>query len=193
MAAYYNEIDPYCVHWLRNLIAAGHIPAGDVDDRSIKDVTPACLAGYSQCHFFAGIGGFGLAARLAGVPDDAELWTGGFPCQPFSVAGRQLAQEDDRHLWPVLSRLIEQKRPAVFIGENVAGIIDLALDGVLFDLEAAGYASRAFVVPACAVNAPHRRDRVWIAARRLADASGERCGGREDAASGNIPDGRAAG
>lgn len=172
--AYYNEFDPYAAAWLRNLIKAGHIPAGDVDDRSIKDVTAACLAGYGQCHFFAGIGGFGLACRLAGVADDAEIWTGGFPCQPFSVAGRQLAQEDDRHLWPVLSRLIEQKRPAVFIGENVAGIIDLALDGVLFDLESAGYASRAFVVPACAVNAPHRRDRVWIAARRLADSGSER-------------------
>lgn len=166
--AYYNENDSYCVEWLKNLVAADLIPPGEVDDRSIVDVTAADLRGFGQCHFFAGIGGFGLACRLAAWPDDRQIWTGGFPCQPFSVAGRQVAQEDDRHLWPVLSRLIEQKRPAVFIGENVAGIIDLALDGVLFDLEAAGYASRAFVVPACAVNAPHRRDRVWIAARSMA-------------------------
>lgn len=199
MAAYYNEFEPYAAQWLRNLIKAGHIPAGDVDDRSIKDVTPACLAGYGQCHFFAGIGGFGLACRLADTPDDAEIWTAGFPCQPFSVAGRQLAQEDDRHLWPVLSRLIEQKRPAVFIGENVAGIIDLALDGVLFDLEASGYASRAFVVPACAVDAPHRRDRVWIAARSVEHAAGvgrgegraehELRGGRATAASAGVSHG----
>lgn len=228
MAAYYNEIDEYCGQWLKNLIAKGLIPDGEVDGRSIRDVAANDIGEFQQCHWFAGIGGFGLACRLAGVPDDAEIWTGGFPCQPFSVAGRQLAQEDDRHLWPVLSRLIEQKRPAVFIGENVAGIIDLALDGVLFDLEAAGYASRAFVVPACAVNAPHRRDRVWIAARHMADASGgqqrrarepgagagwrelpvggyggdggdvadasgERRDGREDAAGRNLADGRAAG
>lgn len=173
--AYYNENDPYAAQWLRNLISAGHLPAGDVDDRSIVDIRPSDMDGYGQCHFFAGIGGFGLACRLAGIPDDAEIWTGGFPCQPFSVAGRRLAQEDDRHLWPVLSRLIEQKRPAVFIGENVAGIVDLALDGVLFDLESAGYASRAFVVPACAVNAPHRRDRVWIAARSMDDAKSTGC------------------
>ncbi|MBT2748245.1 DNA cytosine methyltransferase [Lysobacter sp. ISL-42] len=170
--AYYNEIDPYLCGWLRNLINAGLIPPGDVDDRDIRSVCADDLRGYRQCHFFAGVGGFAYACRLAGWPDDAEIWTGGFPCQPFSVAGRQRAQADDRHLWPELHRLIASARPAAFLGENVAGIIPLALDGVLSDLESEGYASRAVVVPACAVNATHRRDRVWIVGRRLADAAG---------------------
>ncbi|MGO1069598.1 DNA cytosine methyltransferase [Lysobacter sp. CA199] len=170
--AYYNEIDPYSCAWLRNLIAASLIPAGDVDDRDIRSVSADDLRGYGQCHFFAGVGGFPYACRLAGWPDDEAIWTGGFPCQPFSVAGRQRAQADDRHLWPELHRLIACARPAAFLGENVTGLIPLALDGVLSDLEAEGYASRAIVVPACAVNAPHRRDRVWIVGRRLADTAG---------------------
>ncbi|MGO1073383.1 DNA cytosine methyltransferase [Lysobacter sp. CA199] len=174
LPAYYNEIDPYLCDWLRSLITAGLIPAGDVDDRDIRFVSADDLRGYGQCHFFAGVGGFAYACRLAGWPDDEEIWTGGFPCQPFSVAGRQRAQADDRHLWPELHRLIACARPAAFLGENVTGLVALALDGVLSDLEGEGYASRAVVVPACAVNAPHRRDRVWIAARRLADRGGER-------------------
>jgi DNA (cytosine-5)-methyltransferase 1 len=174
--AYYNEIDPYLCDWLRNLIAAGLIPPGDVDDRDIRSVCADDLRGYRQCHFFAGIGGFAYACRLAGWPDDEEIWTGGFPCQPFSVAGRQRAQADDRHLWPELHRLIASARPALFLGENVSGLIPLGLDGVLSDLESEGYASRAVVVPACAVNAPHRRDRVWIVGHRLADRDGERPG-----------------
>ncbi|QQQ00914.1 DNA cytosine methyltransferase [Lysobacter enzymogenes] len=174
MAVYYNEIDPYLCQWLKNLMGAGLIPAGDVDDRDIRFVSADDVRGYAQCHFFAGIGGFAYAARLAAWPDDTALWTGGFPCQPFSVAGNQRAQADDRHLWPELHRLIAQARPALFLGENVAGLIALGLDGVLADLEGEGYASRAVVVPACAVNAPHRRDRVWIVGQRLADGSGER-------------------
>ena len=174
--AYYNEIDPYLCDWLRNLITAGLIPPGDVDDRDIRSVCADDLRRYSQCHFFAGVGGFAYACRLAGWPDDEAIWTGGFPCQPFSVAGRQRAQADDRHLWPELRRLIASARPAAFLGENVTGLIALALDRVLSDLEAEGYASRAVVVPACAVNAPHRRDRVWIVSRDLADRDGERCG-----------------
>ena len=89
MSAYYNEIDPFAAGWLRNLIAAGHIAPGDVDERSIEDVSPDDLARYEQCHFFAGIGGWSYALRLAGWPDDRPVWTGSVPCQPLSSAGQR--------------------------------------------------------------------------------------------------------
>lgn len=98
-----------------------------------------------------------------------DLVCGGFPCQPFSVAGRQAAQDDDRYLWPAMREVIALARPTWAIGENVTGIIALALDDVLADLEGLGYASRAFVIPAVAVDARHRRDRVWIIARDAHD------------------------
>ena len=162
---YYNEFEPYAAQWLRNLIDAGLIPAGDVDTRSIIDVEPQDLAGYRQCHFFAGIGGWSLAARLAGWPDDRELWTGSAPCQPFSVAGKGKAQADDRHLWPHLFRLARARRPAILMGEQVAAAVGKDwLDGVFADLEGIGYACGASVVPACAVDAPHQRDRLWFVA-----------------------------
>lgn len=165
--AYFNEIDPYAAEWLRNLIAAGHLPAGDVDTRSIVDVGADDLVGYGQCHFFAGIGGWALAARIAGWRDDRELWTGSCPCQPFSVAGKGAGTDDERHLWPHQFRLIRARRPAVWMGEQVAAAVGKDwLDGVLADLEGIGYAGRAAVVPACAVDGPHRRDRLWIVADR---------------------------
>lgn len=163
--AYYNEIDGFAAQWLRNLMAAGHIPQGEVDERSIADVSPDDLRQFRQCHFFAGIGGWAYAARLAGWPDDRELWTGSPPCQPFSVAGKGLAQADERHLWPHYFRLIAARRPAVCMGEQVAAAVGKDwLDGVCADLESIGYACGAAVVPACAVNAPHRRDRLWFVA-----------------------------
>jgi DNA (cytosine-5)-methyltransferase 1 len=175
--AYYNENNPHAAAWLKNLIARGLIPHGDVDDRDIRAVSPADLHGYSQCHFFAGIGGWGFAARLAGWPDARPLWTGSCPCQPFSQAGRGKAEKDERHLWPEFHRLIAAGRPAVVMGEQVAGPLGLGwLAGVQSDLDAIDYASRAVVIPACAVGAPHRRERLWwIAERRgqLVDANGE--------------------
>ena len=93
-----------------------------------------------------------------------DLLTGGFPCQPFSCAGKQGGEKDDRYLWPEMLRIISEIRPAWIIGENVAGIINLALDQVLSDLENEGYTCQPFIVPACAKDAPHRRDRVWIVA-----------------------------
>lgn len=182
--AYYSEFEPYAAAWLRNLIKAGHIPAGDVDERDIRAVQPDDLAGYGQRHFFAGIGGWALACRLAGFPDDADIVTGSPPCQPFSVAGRLAGTADDRHLWPEMARLVASLRPAAVAVENVANIVGLALDGMLADLAGCGYAARAFVVPACAVDAPHRRDRVWIAARRLADAACQLLDGGRDAGPG---------
>lgn len=162
---YYNEFNLHAAEWIRNLINARLIPAGVVDTRSIVDVKPQDLAGFAQCHFFAGIAGWALAARLAGWPDDRELWTGSPPCQPFSVAGQQRGISDKRHLWPYLRRLIAARRPASFMGEQVAAAVGKHwLDGVLVDLEKLDYTGRAVVIPACAVNAPHRRDRLWVVA-----------------------------
>ena len=163
MAAYYNEIDPYAAAWLRNLIAAGHIADGVVDERSIADVSPADLAGFAQCHFFAGIGGWPYALRLAGWPDDQPVWTGSCPCQPFSVAGKQRGFDDERHLWPEFRRLIAERRPPVVFGEQVAAAAAW-LAGVRGDLEALGYAVGCQTIEAASVGAPHKRDRAWFVA-----------------------------
>ncbi len=106
-----------------------------------------------------------------------DLLTGGFPCQPFSFAGKRRGKEDDRYLWPHMLRIIQETRPRWIIGENVAGIVNLALDQVLADLEAENYEVQAFIIPAAAVGAPHRRDRVWIVGFNDPDARGERNGG----------------
>jgi DNA (cytosine-5)-methyltransferase 1 len=98
------------------------------------------------------------------------LLTGGFPCQPFSVAGKQRGKTDDRYLWPEMLRVIREARPAWIVGENVAGIVNMALDQVHVDLEAESYEVESLIIPACAVDAPHRSDRVWIIARDLADS-----------------------
>lgn len=121
MTAYYNEFDPKAAAWLRELIKADLIAPGDVDERSIKDVQPNDLKGYTQCHFFAGIGGWSYALRLAGWSDDVPVWTGSCPCQPFSSAGKQKGTDDERHLWPDFMRLIRECRPSVVFGEQVAG------------------------------------------------------------------------
>ena len=94
-----------------------------------------------------------------------DLICGGYPCQPFSHAGKRKGEEDDRHLWPEVKRLVATIRPTWCLFENVAGHISMGLDQVLSDLEGEGYTSQAVVIPACAVDAPHRRDRVWIVAR----------------------------
>ena len=168
MAAYYNENDPFAAQWLRNLIAAGHIAAGNVDERNIKDVKANDLHGYTQCHFFAGIGGWSYALHLASWPDDKPVWTGSCPCQPFSVAGKQTGVLDERHLWPDWFRLIQECRPATIFGEQVnAAIRHGWLDAVFADLEGEGYACGAAVLPACGVGAPHIRQRLWFVADTL--------------------------
>jgi DNA (cytosine-5)-methyltransferase 1 len=140
MRAYYNEHDPDAAQWLRNLIADGLIADGDVDERGIEDVLPSDLAGYTQCHFFAGIGGWSAALRLAGWPDDRPVWTGSCPCQPFSAAGKGAAFADERHLWPAFHHLIAQCRPPVIFGEQVASPDGLQwIDLVHADLEGSGH------------------------------------------------------
>ncbi len=165
MRAYYNEIDPYAAQWLRNLISADLIAPGDVDERSIKDVQPDDLAGYTQCHFFAGIGGWSLALRLAGWHDARPVWTGSCPCQPFSGAGRMSRQSDERHLWPYWARLISQHLPPTVFGEQVDEAIAAGwLDDCFVDLEAQAYACDAAVLPAYSVGKDHERQRVyWVA------------------------------
>jgi DNA (cytosine-5)-methyltransferase 1 len=190
--AYYNENDAFAAAWLRNLISAGHIAPGDVDERSIVDVKPDDLRGYTQCHFFAGIGGWSYALRLAGWPDDRPVWTGSCPCQPFSSAGEGKAFDDERHLWPSWLPLIEQCAPSTIFGEQVEAAIGRGwLDVVLADLEEKNYACGASVLPACSVGAPHIRQRAWFVAysdeaRRLEFKSerifnGERTTQRHDA------------
>ena len=163
--AYYNEIDPKAAAWLRELIAGGHIAAGTVDERSIEDVQPDDLKGFTQCHFFAGIGGWSYALRLAGWTDDRPVWTGSCPCQPFSAAGKRGGTDDARHIWPQFYRLIGECRPATVFGEQVASKDGLAwLDTVSTDLERADYAVGAADMCAAGVGAPHIRQRLWFVA-----------------------------
>jgi DNA (cytosine-5)-methyltransferase 1 len=177
MTALYNEIDPDAAHVLRALIADGVIAPGIVDTRSIKDLTPDDLAGFTQVHLFAGGGLWSVAARMAGWPDDRPLWSASCPCQPFSAAGKGLGTDDPRHLWPDVDRLVRGCRergfgPPVLVGEQVAGAPGYHwFDGVRSDLALQGYGARVVDIPACAVDAPHIRQRLYWVARQMADAS----------------------
>ena len=174
MVAYYNEFDPKAAAWLRELIKQGHIAPGDVDERSISDVTPDDLRGYTQCHFFAGIGVWSYALRQAGWSDDRPVWTGSCPCQPFSSAGKRKGTSDERHLWPHWFHLISQCRPSDVFGEQVASKDGRAwFDTVQADMEALGFAVGAADLCAAGVGAPHIRQRLWFYGT-VADADGVR-------------------
>lgn len=158
---YANENDKNAAHWLTKI----PIQIDHVDSRSIKDVQANDLQNFTQCHFFAGIGGWPLALSLAGWPDAIPVWTGSCPCQPFSAAGKRKGINDERHLWPEFLRLIDECRPATIFGEQVA-----SKDGrdwlttVRTDLEALGYAVGAADLSAASVGAPHIRQRFfWVA------------------------------
>ncbi len=171
--AYYNEIDPHAAQWLRNLIAEGHLPAGDVDTRDIRDVSPSNLDGYTQCHFFAGVGIWPLALRQAGVSDAERVWTGSCPCQPFSAAGAGAGMDDERHLWPSWHWLVQQCRPETIFGEQVASKDGLGwADLVAADLEASDYACGFVDTCAAGFAAFHIRQRLYFAAHDLRSASG---------------------
>jgi DNA (cytosine-5)-methyltransferase 1 len=163
--AYYNEINKDAAAWLRELIKHGHIAPGIVDERSIEDVLPSDLIGFTQCHFFAGIGIWSYALRCAGWPDDRPVWTGSCPCQPFSQAGEGSGFADERHLWPHFHWLIQERRPPAVLGEQVASKdADPWVDLVQTDLEGLGYAFGAVAFPSASVGAPHIRDRTfWVA------------------------------
>ena len=180
--AYFNEIDPGAAEWLRELIKAGLIAPGVVDERSILDVSADDLRGFVQCHFFAGIGGWSYALRLAGWPDDRPVWTGSPPCQPFSAAGRLEGRKDERHLAPHFVGLVGAARPGMLFGEQVASAAVFGkaasgprrnlveppewawLDDLSDRLEAARYAIGASDFPSAGVGAPHIRQRTYFGA-----------------------------
>jgi DNA (cytosine-5)-methyltransferase 1 len=163
--AWYNECDREKAEWLRELIRAGVIAPGEVDERSIADVCGDDLRGFTQCHFFAGIGVWSYSLRLAGWADDRPVWTGSCPCPSFSAAGKGLGFADPRHLWPAWYRHIRERLPAVVFGEQVAAAIGHGwLDLVCGEMEAAGYAIAAAVLGAHSAGAPHIRQRLYFCA-----------------------------
>ncbi len=194
MSAYYNEIEPFAIEWLRELIKKGLIADGVVDGRDIRDVEPNEIREFKQCHFFAGIGVWSYALRLANWPIEKQVWTGSCPCQPFSAAGKRCGFTDERHLWPAWQWLIRECKPDVIFGEQVASKDGIAwLDIVSTDLEGENYAVAPVVLAACGVGAPHIRKRLWFAAERLEYAeSNGRLQRRPESIGGSIIGGRGA-
>ncbi len=160
----YNDNDRRACAWLSSLIEAGEMPSGNVIEGPIQELQGKDIAHASQLHLFAGIGGWPLALRLAGWPDDRPVWTGSCPCQPFSAAGRRRGTDDERHLWPHMLRLVAECRPPAVFGEQVASADGREwLAGVRADLEALGYAVGSADLCAAGVGAPHPRQRLyWV-------------------------------
>lgn len=155
MSVYFNEFDKFAAQWLRNLY-----PDSTVDERDIRNVQAADVAGFERCHFFGGIGGWEYALSLAGW--SGPVWTGSCPCQPLSCAGKREGEKDERHLWPEFYRLISECRPPVIFGEQAGENDGLEwVDGVSLDLEELGYAVGACDMPASGVKAAMRRQRFW--------------------------------
>lgn len=174
IAHYYNEIDPYCCKVLRARIADGSLPDGYVDERDIREVAPADLAGFTQCHFFAGIGGFALGIKWAGA-EHLQLATAGFPCQDISMAGPRDGLAGARSgLWFELTRFLCPTRFDYLILENVAAML-IPINGrtpapisrVLGDLAASGFDAEWDCLPAGFFGAEHFRDRAFVVAHTL--------------------------
>lgn len=178
---YYNENNPQCVAWIKQLISDGLIPDGEVDSRSITEVQPSDLSGFVQCHFFTGAAGWALALKLAGFPEDKEVWTASCPCQPLSGAGQQKGHEDPRHLWPSFYRLIPKCKPPVILGEQVAGKLGREwLSGIRADLEGTGYAfGGADLCCPCVGEKNPEAERGAAYLRRLVDTGHPSVRGRE--------------
>lgn len=170
---YYNEWDKKTAAWLRELIKEGLIADGIVDERSITDVQPSDLDGFIQCHFFAGIGGWSYALRLAQWPDSRHVWTASLPCQPFSANGEQQGANDGRHLLPHFCRLAKERKPSIIFGEQVEAAIRFRwLDKLCSELEAEAYSVGSCVLGAHSALAPHIRQRIYWGA--VADDWSER-------------------
>ena len=187
MSARYNEIDAVAAHVMRELITAGVIASGIVIEKSIKELTADDVRGHEQVHLFAGGGLWSVAARLAGWPDHEPFWTASCPCQPFSQAGKGLGYDDPRDLWPDVVRLLDDCRrdgytPPCIVGEQVGGKTGVHwFNRVRVDLEARGYEARMVEIPACAVDAPHIRNRIYWVAVAHADFAFGRIGDEQSA------------
>ena len=200
---FYNDMDPYVCKWIENLIAKGHLPKGDVQCKTIQELKPDELREYRQVHLFVGIGGWPLALKLAGWPEERLVWTGSCPCPPFSSSGPNFTCPkceatspvpcprrvgfficwycenswfaDARHLWPEMWALIAELRPPTVFGEQVASADGRVwLSGVQASLEILGFDFAAADLCAAGVSAPHIRQRIFW----LANSSGLR---RQDA------------
>ncbi len=186
--AYYNEVDPFAAEWLRQLMKKNAIAPGDVDERDIRDVKKNDLKGYTQCHFFAGIGVWSHSLRESGWEDNRPIWSGSCPCTPFSSAGRKEGFKSEAHLWPVFFDLIRECRPPIVVGEQVAQRLGQTwFDVVQSDLTRETYSSGLAVYPAGGVGAPHLRLRLYWFAKDTKDNALEhtRGNGREQGAGEN--------
>ena len=178
--AYYNEINPFTAAWLRELMKNGVIAEGEVDERSIVEVTPVEVRDFCQCHWFAGIAVWPYALRLAGWPDNRPVWTGSCPCQPFSQGGKRGGFTDERHLWPAWFHLISQCDPVTIFGEQVASKDGLAwFDLVQADLAGASYACGVTDTCSAGFGAPHIRQRLYWLAHNIGIRWGGRVHGRD--------------
>ncbi len=161
MAAYYNEFNKEAAAWIRELISMGLIADGEVDERSITEVAPSDLTGFTQHHFFAGIGGWS---------DDRAICSASLPCQPFSLAGKQLGKADERHLLPHFLELVKACNFSTIVGEQVPGAIKQGwLDDLYDEMEREGYTCGSSVLTAAGAGAANIRQRIYWAAIRMGD------------------------
>lgn len=165
----YTDVDEEVVWWLQRLVDNQLLPIGICLVKDIKEIDGDYLKTFSQCHFFAGIGGWALALKYAGVPTEAKVWTGSCPCQPFSNASvKAKGIHDPRHLWPYMKELISYGRPTTFFGEQVASKSGWDwLSAVRADMEGEKYAFGSAQLSAANVGLPHIRKRLYFVAHAL--------------------------